>query len=335
MARRPNTALGRAETTNLKRAQLAATAPQLRLAAEETSAAGEKHAAGKGSGAGFVTETGPAVTWERVPLALIDIPADRLRKVDMAWAEVLGKSMRDDRQWQPVRLVREPSGRFTVSLGAHRVAGAQLAGLAELDAGWVHRDWADASSSRIPEIVENLIRNDLDALERAHHLAEYQAIHETLHPESGHGGDRRSQARRDQVAMLATWSFGAEAAEKTGLSERAVRRALQIWNGLSAASREALEGTAIARNQAALMALATIAEPLQGKVIALLLKGEAASVGDALLLAQGKRPPAASEKLFKSVSSGFGRLNARARATIWETYEDEIVAHFRKKGILP
>lgn len=43
---------------------------------------------------------------------------------------------------------------------------------------------------------------------------------EDLHPETRHGGDRKS----DQVANLATRSFAADQADATGAAERTVRR---------------------------------------------------------------------------------------------------------------
>lgn len=47
-----------------------------------------------------------------------------------------------------------------------------------------------------------------------------KAIYEELHPETRHGGDRKS----DQVADLATRSFAEETASVTGKDERSVRR---------------------------------------------------------------------------------------------------------------
>jgi|GEM_PF-271404 len=330
----PRTAIGRAEKLSAQRAQRAASAPQLRLASDEIPQASPGAAAADDGMAS--PSRHPVVIWGRVKVADIDIPPDRLRKVDTAWAEVLGVSMRDDGQQQPVRLILEETGRCTLQLGAHRVVGARLAQLEMLDAGWVSRADVGAEQARIPEIIENLIRNDLDALSRAHFLAEYKAIHEVLHPESRHGGDRRSakaRARGDQVAMFA---FRSEAAEKTGLSERAIQLAVAIWTGLAPASRDRLDGTPLARNQAALKALATLDATLQGKVLDLMLAepAGAASIGDAILLAQGKRLPSTADRLFRSVSSNLGRLPAKSRATLWEAYEDEILAAFRKKGIV-
>jgi len=66
------------------------------------------------------------------------------------------------------------------------------------------------------------MRAELSASERATSTARRKAIYETLHPETKHGGDRKS----DQVANLATCSdrFTSDTAKATGKSERAVQR---------------------------------------------------------------------------------------------------------------
>lgn len=56
--------------------------------------------------------------------------------------------------------------------------------------------------------------------DRAQQTARRKAIYLELHPETAHGGDRKS----DQVANLATRSFDKETAAVSGQSERVVRR---------------------------------------------------------------------------------------------------------------
>ena len=72
-------------------------------------------------------------------------------------------------------------------------------------------------------IDENLMRAELDPALRAKQAARREVIYIELHPETGHGGDRRS----DQVANFATRSerFTADTDAKTGKSERVVQRA--------------------------------------------------------------------------------------------------------------
>jgi hypothetical protein len=69
-------------------------------------------------------------------------------------------------------------------------------------------------------IDENLCRNELSPAERASQTARRKEIYEELHPETKHGGDRKS----DQVANLSTRSFAEATAAATGSDERTVRR---------------------------------------------------------------------------------------------------------------
>jgi ParB family chromosome partitioning protein len=79
---------------------------------------------------------------------------------------------------------------------------------------------AAASSAELAEIDENLIRAQLSPAQTANAIARRKAIYEERHPETMHGGDRKS----DQLANSAT-RFAASTAEATGKSERSVRRA--------------------------------------------------------------------------------------------------------------
>lgn len=69
-------------------------------------------------------------------------------------------------------------------------------------------------------IDENLCRAELSPSERAAQTARRKAIYIELHPETAHGGDRRSV----QVGKLSTRSFADETADATGKDARTVRR---------------------------------------------------------------------------------------------------------------
>lgn len=69
-------------------------------------------------------------------------------------------------------------------------------------------------------IDENLCRAELSPIDRAKQTARRKAIYLELHPETGHGGDRKS----DQVDNLSTRSFATETASLIGKDERSVRR---------------------------------------------------------------------------------------------------------------
>ena len=65
------------------------------------------------------------------------------------------------------------------------------------------------------------MRADLSPAERAMHLAERKRLHQKLHPETKHGGDRKSGSTRQNGDLK---RFTKDTAEKTGKSERTVQR---------------------------------------------------------------------------------------------------------------
>jgi ParB family chromosome partitioning protein len=68
---------------------------------------------------------------------------------------------------------------------------------------------------------ENLCGSNLSAAERALFTRRRKDAYEALHPETAHGGDRKSSG---QVGHLNADRFTIDASEKTGQSERTVRR---------------------------------------------------------------------------------------------------------------
>lgn len=248
----------------------------------------------------------------RARVAEIDA-SERLREISEAHAQVIAASMLEHekaggrRQLQPVELVRR-GDKLRLVFGAHRLRAHQINGWEEIDAEIV--ELTDAQL-RLREIDENLIRHELTALDRARFLLERKRIYEAINPSAKHGGDRRS----DQVANLAIWSFSADIAEKTGLSERTVRRAVELAANLSDAVIARLHDTPLASNQGALEALAK--QPHDRQMAALDLMFDAASpsktVGEAFARLDGKVIKPAEEKHLSKAIDLWGRMSAKDR----------------------
>ncbi|MCG2663369.1 ParB N-terminal domain-containing protein [Brevundimonas sp.] len=241
-----------------------------------------------------------------VPLDLIDA-TDRLREVDEAYATVLaGAFAGRGGQRTPIEIVRR-GDRFRLVFGAHRYRAAQIAQLPGIKAIITE---ADDAELRLREIDENLIRNELSALDRARFLAERKRLYEALNPETKHGANRFT---RD--ANLATLSFGADIAEKTGLSERTVQRAVALAEALSPEVVKALQHTPLARNQAALEALSKHPAKRQEAAVAHLLAAEnpAKSVNEAFDRIDGRAIRPADEKHLSKAIDLWGRMPAKDR----------------------
>jgi ParB family chromosome partitioning protein len=79
------------------------------------------------------------------------------------------------------------------------------------------------------EIDENLARAELTELERGEHLADRKAIYEQLHPETKAGAAQAlgmNRALGNDVSDKLAPTFTADTAAKTGLSQRAIERAI-------------------------------------------------------------------------------------------------------------
>ena len=197
------------------------------------------------------------------------VVGDRLRKVDPAWVEVLADSMRDVGQIAPiaVRQTFRPGElrptQWTLVDGAHRIEAARLLGWAEVA---VHVTTVDARAE-LREIDANLIRNELTALDRARFLAERKRLYERLHPETERGanydperggfGESSTKSQSGQPGHTGDAPrFSADAAEKTRLSERTIRRAVQLAERLNPDAVELLAPLPVADKEAELRRLA-------------------------------------------------------------------------------
>ena len=90
------------------------------------------------------------------------------------------------------------------------------------------------------EIDENLIRAELSPAERAAHVAARKAVYERLHPETKHGGDRKSESRSQNAYLK---SFVADTAKKTGKHHATVAR--DVKRGKDILDVAALAGTSL------------------------------------------------------------------------------------------
>lgn len=138
------------------------------------------------------------------------------RVINDATVSALAESIASVGLINPIR-VRERLDQWELSAGSHRLAACERLGLAEVECIVTNDDDLHAELSMIDE---NLCRNELSPAERASQTARRKTIYLELHPETAHGGDRKS----DQVDKLSTRSFAEETASATGKDERTIRR---------------------------------------------------------------------------------------------------------------
>ncbi|WP_149587677.1 ParB/RepB/Spo0J family partition protein [Tabrizicola flagellatus] len=214
-----------------------------------------------------------------VPVTEID-DRNRLRPVSQAGVEALKASIAETGVMKDAIHVRRKKGHGLVLIaGAHRLEAARQLGWSEIEA----KVWTDVTDdwARLMEIDDNLAGAEMGPLDTAVFLAERKRVYERLHPETRHGGDRRSVEFRNQVDMMSVRSFVATTAEKFGLSDRHVRRL--VWAGEKLGVDSARLRSAprpVTLND--LMQIAKIGEPaLRYAVVDALIEGKAKSAAGA------------------------------------------------------
>ncbi len=189
--------------------------------------------------------SGPA----RAPSArpLVDIPLDRidigfrLRQADAAKVESLKASFSELGHRTPISVVPRADGeRFLLSAGLHRLEAARSLGWTAILAFVESGDDLDAE---LWEIDENLCRAELTPADKALFTFRRKEIHLMRHPETGHGGDRRSSRQVGDLKSDASARFTTETAKATGQSERAVQRDAERGEKISERALRQLRGT--------------------------------------------------------------------------------------------
>jgi ParB family transcriptional regulator, chromosome partitioning protein len=261
----------------------------------------------------------PATGYHEVEIAAITVP-ERLRIVDRAYVESIRATFAEVGLMQPISLAPAPSGNGLILVdGEHRYEAVKLAGWATIKA--VIREMT-AQEREKHEIYANLIRNELNALDRIVFVGRLAEIFAAEHPEARHGGDRKTKnwLKKNQLENLANWSaFNGEAARRTGLGEKSVRNARALYDALGPAAIARLRGSPLADNAAQLKALAEQPEEKRGEILGLLAEGRAANVRRAreiVGLDLRREPEAAAQEAFMGAMMRLELPQLRSRLAI-------------------
>ena len=259
---------------------------------------------------------------ENIKIADISIPQDRARELNDNWVEALAGMIEQSGLLHPIT-VRKTSDGFSLTIGHHRLAAYILLGRTEIPARLSQATNDD--EAKLEEVIENIGRNELNALDRAQHFFELDKAYKALHPELQNGGDRKSEdAKENQSAIFALRS---EILEQVGLSRRSFFNAIAIWKGLSEASKATIQGTWLADHQAGLQQLATEKPAKQKQVCNLLFATppKATNVTDALTLLEVGRLPTHFEKKYQSINKALTSLKDEELDNVFGVHEAKIM----------
>jgi ParB family chromosome partitioning protein len=253
---------------------------------------------------------------------------ERSRDVDTDWAKALAASFRETEMLNPITLWRDGEEAVLVA-GLHRIEAHLINGETEIECRWSQA--ATLADAKILETSENLLRHELTALDRAQHLTEFKIHYETKFPQTKHGAQGGAGAQKNETGIL---SFSLDVAEKTGMSERHIQRAVKMWNGLSFATIGIAKGTWLADHQAGLTQLSELKPHEQAKVLAMIFPNEgkqakATNVADAIHILNNGRLATAVEKRFSGLNKAIKSLADEELNALLEANADRIAAWFR------
>lgn len=278
-----------------------------------------------------------------IDISSISVPDDRARALDMNWVEALAQIIESQGLTNAIT-VRQYNDKILLVSGAHRLAAFKKLGRSTILARVSSAE--NDNDAKLEEVMENLGRNELNALDRCHHLYDLKTVYEKLHPETKHGGDRGNQytgakTGKRQTLPLDTelpelFGFSRHIAEKIGLSDRSIRMAVAIWKGLSVASRRRLENTWIATNQSNLKILSEQTPVNQDKILNLMLVEpvQANSVIDALTIIDNGRLPDGQEKRFQALSNKLSRLTDFEFDIVLKAQAERVIAWAKNSGLI-
>ena len=108
-----------------------------------------------------------------LPLDQIEVSSDRAKDFDPVWAEALAAIIAQQGLQHPIR-VRLVGERYRLVAGRTRLEAYRLLNLPEIAA--TLSDAATDDAARLEEVMENLGRAELIALDRCHHLFDLKQV---------------------------------------------------------------------------------------------------------------------------------------------------------------
>jgi N6-adenosine-specific RNA methylase IME4 len=152
----------------------------------------------------------------------IAVSPGRMRKLRPEVVDQLVESIRVQGLLHPIILKpRSETGiGYILIAGWHRLEAVRKLGHEAIRAEI--RTGLNADAALLAEIDENLMRAELSPAEESLHIGRRKALYERLHPETKHGGNRRSKTSGQNGHLNPRYTK--DAAEATGKSERTLRR---------------------------------------------------------------------------------------------------------------
>lgn len=200
------------------------------------------------------------------------------RSIDHYKVKELAESIKQIGLLHPITVKCDESDKtltYTLIAGAHRLEAFKLLGKESIDAKVIMKD--DLQTELI-EIDENLIRNDLDFIQRGELLVRKKEIYEELYPETKREATL-VQNRNANIAERDKPSFVEDTAAKTGQSKRTIETEIQIAKNVIPEAKPVLQEQKISKTEA--IKLSREEPEVQKKIIPIFESGQTKKVEEA------------------------------------------------------
>lgn len=265
----------------------------------------------------------------RIAVSSIHV-GERQRPVDEEHALAIAASMEERGLINPITVRSTPNQNggktpFTLVAGGHRLFGAKHLGWEEVDVMMVA---ADASEAVLIEISENLIRNDLSALNRALFVAKFRETWEEVHGAINPKGGRpeKKQGNDYPVFFASGRELSKRVQKRLGIGHETYKLINRIAANLHPELRQALRGTEIEDDQSKLLKLAKLDVEAQLKLAAAMREGATFKAAMALIApkvsAQTLAPKTIQEGIFGCLSDLWSKADEATR----RRFLDEVVS---------
>lgn len=217
-----------------------------------------------------------------VNIADVQVPDSRLRALGDYQRLVL--SIKEVGLLQPITVTED----LVLVAGRHRLEACKHLGMKKIQASIVA---LDELHRELAEIDENIVRNELTALERADHLKRRKEIYEALHPQTrngAQGGGRNGVGTRTRTESEIV-SFSVDTAAKSKLSERTIQHDVQIAADIPQQAKEALSKTPVANRKTDLLKIARMEDEKERDAVVEKISAGAKSVKEAKKAIQAEK----------------------------------------------
>ena len=265
---------------------------------------------------------------QQIPVSEIVVGYDRIRSTD----PVVVKGLADDiaqRGLFTAIALRYDNGKFHLIAGAHRLEAVKALNWGTILSVVFE---VDAETAFGMEVSENIMRSQLEPLDMCEAFAREKFLYEEAHPETRHGGDRKSEevSSGRGVHLIAddgvaeAKSFADMMAETIGRHPRTVRRYLAL-TGIKSAIRETIResATSLRLNLRELEALSKVAPELQHDVVSRILDGSCPTVKAALDDVTGRREFSPDERSYDRILVSWSKLSAGIRCRFLNDLAEE------------